>query len=309
VSEPTAVPACYRHPDRETYIRCQRCQRPICPDCMTDAAVGYQCPECLAEGRRTTRSARTPYGGRISSSPAITSQVIIAINAAVWLAIVLTGWGASAVLRWLALIPVGACFSRSESGLYPTVPSERVCEVATQGDGVWFPGVADGAVWQLLTSAFTHVEVWHIAVNMLVLWFVGPQLERVLGRTRYVVLYLVSALAGSVCVYWLAAEHSQTVGASGAIFGLLGAMLVIAIKLGGDVQTLLVWLGINAVITFTVPNVSWQGHLGGFIGGALVALVIVYAPRERRVPVQAAGIGVLVAVLVAATVARTLVLI
>ena len=156
---------------------------------------------------------------------------------------------------------------------------------------------------------FTHVEVWHIGFNMLALWFLGPQLEAVLGRTRFLALYFVSLLAGSALVYWLAAEDSATLGASGAIFGLIGALLVVAYKVGGDVRGLMVWLGLNVVITFLFPNVSWQGHLGGFVGGVLVGAVLVYAPREpaygdpgRR------SLGDPVAGAVAATVARTAVL-
>ncbi len=308
---PTGVPTCYRHPDRESHIRCQRCGRPICPDCMNDASVGYHCPECLAEGRKSARTPHAAYGGQVSTNPAATSIGLIVLNAAVWVGILVTGWRSSPLIDRLALIPLGICRSDAQGDrFYPAVGSEQVCEsAATQGDGVWFAGVADGAYWQLITNAFAHVQPWHIGVNMLVLWFIGPQLERVLGRTRYLALYLVSALAASVCVYWLAEPTSATLGASGAIFGLLGAYLVVALKVGGDVQTIVIWLAINAVITFTVPNVSWQGHLGGFVGGAIISAILVYAPRgDRRALIQYAGIAALVVVLAAATVARTLVL-
>lgn len=308
---PTGVPTCYRHPDRESHIRCQRCGRAICPDCMNDASVGYHCPECVAEARKSTRSGRTAYGGQVSANPAVTSIGLIVLNAAVWVTILATGWRSSPLIDRLALIPLGICRSDAAGDrYYPSIAGARICEgPATQGDGVWFPGVADGATWQLITNAFTHVQPWHIGVNMLVLWFIGPQIERVLGRTRYLMLYVVSALTASVCVYWLADPHSATLGASGAIFGLLGAYLVVALKVGGDVQTIVMWLVINAVITFTVPNVSWQGHLGGFIGGAIVASILVYAPRERRTLVQYAGVAVLVVALAAATVVRTTILV
>lgn len=306
---PVGVPTCYRHPDRECYIRCQRCERPICPDCMNEASVGFQCPACVAEGRRTTRSGQTPYGGQRSTNPALTSLVLIGLNAAVWLAIIVTGWRTSDLINRLALSPLGVCNSAaSPDSYYPSVGSEQVCANGTRGDGVWFPGVADGALWQLLTNAFAHVDIWHIAANMLVLWFIGPQLERVLGRARFLALYLGSALAASVAVYWLADVTSHTLGASGAIFGMLGAMLVVVWKVGGELQTLLIWLGINAFITFTVPNVSWQGHLGGFVGGALIAALIVFAPRSRRGLVQWGGFAALVVVLLAATTVRTLTL-
>ncbi|TYL54992.1 rhomboid family intramembrane serine protease [Nocardioides sp. BGMRC 2183] len=308
MSQPAAgVPTCYRHSDRESHIRCQRCGRPICPDCMNEAAVGFQCPECVAEGRRTTRQARGAYGGARSSAPALTSMVLIGINVAVWVAVLVTGWTESKLINILALIPEGQCTSVSSPGsYYPGVGNEMLCSAT--GDGSWSAGVADGAYWQLLTNMFLHVQPWHLGFNMLALWFLGPQLEAVLGRVRFVALYLLSGLAGSVGVLWLSDPHQATLGASGAVFGLIGGLLVIGTKVGGDVSTLWGWLAANIVLTFVVPNVSWQGHLGGLLGGALVAAVLVFAPRERRTLVQLAGLGALAAVLAVATLVRVLTL-
>jgi membrane associated rhomboid family serine protease len=301
------VPVCYRHPERETWIRCQRCDRPICPDCMRDAAVGFQCPTCVAEGARSTRSGRTAYGGRRSANPALTSLVLIAINAAVWVVLQATGGSRSPLYDLLVLLPGGRCGSAADPSMYyPGVGTEAQC--AAGADGAWVPGVADGAAWQLLTSAFVHLEVWHIGFNMLALWFLGPQLEAVVGRTRFLALYLVSALAGSTLVYWLADPQGSTLGASGAIFGLIGALLVVALKVGGDVRTILVWLGINVAITFTIPGISWQGHIGGLLGGAAVAALLVYSPRARRTQVQWAGLVGLLVLLAVLVVARTLTL-
>jgi membrane associated rhomboid family serine protease len=304
------VPTCYRHPDRETYISCQRCGKPICPDCMRDAAVGFQCPDCIKEGAKSTRQGQAAYGGKRSADPRLTSIVLIALNGLVWLSILATGWQSSGLIHRLALVPLGLCESKDEPGGQYPLDTEQLCSIATnpRGDGRWVDGVADGAYWQLLTNAFTHVEIWHIAANMLALWFLGPQLEAVLGRTRFLALYLVSALAGSVTVYWLADEHTATLGASGAIFGLFGALFVIVIKVGGDLNQLLWLLAINAFITFVVPNVSWQGHVGGLVGGALVTALLVYAPKERRVLLQYAGVGLVVLALAAATVARSVAL-
>jgi membrane associated rhomboid family serine protease len=300
------VPTCYRHPGRETYIRCQRCDRPICPDCMRDAAVGFQCPSCVAEGAKTTRSGRTAYGGLRSGNPGLTSIVLIGMNLAVWLAILATGWRESRLVDRLALIPEGRCDSIAQpDSYYPNASSEVACRVGSNGDGDWVGGVAEGSYWELLTNAFTHVEIWHIGFNMLALWFLGPQLETVLGRTRFIALYLLSALSGSALVYWLADEQRGTLGASAAIFGLLGALLVVAYKVGGDVRALLIWLAINVVITLRVPDISWQGHLGGFVGGFLVAVVLVYAPRQRRTTFQVAGLAGISVLLLAAMVART----
>ena len=287
----TAAPSCYRHPDRETHIRCQRCERPICPDCMNQASVGFQCPACVAEGARSTRSGRTAYGGSRSADPARTSQVLIGVNVAVWLLILVTGGGRSVWVHRLALLPDG--------GRIPL----------RDGNVAGFPdGVADGAWWQLLTSTFTHVDTLHIGFNMLALWFLGPQLEAAIGRTRFLALYLLSGLTGSLFVYWLEASHSFTVGASGAIFGLMGALLVIAVKVGADYSQILVWLGLNLVITVFSTGISWQGHLGGLVGGVLIALVLAFSPRTHRTRWQVAGLVLVALVILLGVLARTAVL-
>jgi membrane associated rhomboid family serine protease len=286
------VPVCYRHPDRESHIRCQRCGRPICPECMSPAPVGFQCPECVAEGRKSTRQPRTPFGGRRNGDSALVSRVLIGINAAVWLLILATGGNGSAVLRQLWLLSQDSC-GRFFAG--------QCVEID--------PGVAGGAWWQPLTSMFTHVSILHIGFNMLALWILGPQLEAILGRWRYLSLYLLSGLAGSAMVYWFAAPNTPTVGASGAIFGLMGALLVVAFKVRGDVRTILFWIGLNFVVTVIGRGfISWQGHLGGFIGGVLLGVLLAYAPRKGRVAVQSAGMVLLAVVLAVAYAARTLML-
>jgi membrane associated rhomboid family serine protease len=281
MTEPVATaPVCYRHPDRETWIRCQRCDRPICPDCMRSASVGFQCPSCVKEGARTTRSAKLPYGGIRVANPTLISSLLIGINIAVWLAITADGGNNSVIASKLAI-----------------VPSWTVDVLEAGGSPQIVDGVAHGAWWQLVTSTFTHIEVFHIVLNMIALYMFGPALEQILGRLRFLTLYLVSGIAGSAGVMLFSDSHGMTVGASGAIFGLLGAMAVVAFKTGGDFQGLLTLLGINLVITFTVPMISWQGHLGGLIGGTLVGLGMVYAPRRSRSLVQ---FGVAGLVLVAA---------
>ncbi len=302
----TGVPVCYRHPDRESHIRCQRCNRPICPDCMRDAAVGFQCPSCVAEGKKTTRSGRTAYGGLRPTNAGLTSFVLIGINAVVWLAIVLTGGTASRIYNWFALVPVGRCVPAGHLDRYfPTVHSEAVC--ATQSGTQWIPGVSDGAYWQLMTSAFTHVEIWHIGFNMLALYVLGPQLEMVIGRARFLALYLLSALTGSALVYWAGPISQSTVGASGAIFGLMGALLVVAFRVRANVQQILMWIGINFVFTVVFNStISWQGHLGGFVGGVLIAGVIAYAPRgPRRTMFQVSGMVAIGALTVLSIIVRT----
>ena len=268
---------------------------------MRSAAVGFQCPSCVSEGAKSTRQGRTAYGGQVSANPALTSQVLIALNVAVYLLIQLTGGRASPLVERLALIPAGRCDVAGGAGFLPGFP-ESQC-VLEPGQLTWVPGVADGALWQLLTSAFTHLDLWHIGFNMVALWVLGPQLEAVLGRLRFLGVYVLSAFAGSAMVYWFSAPYTPTIGASGAIFGLMGALLVIAYKVRGNVQQLLMWIGLNFLITVLGRAfISWQGHLGGFLGGLLVAAAFVYAPRERRSRWQlaaAAGIGVLLVVAIA----------
>jgi len=297
------VPVCYRHPGRESHIRCQRCERPICPECMTPAAVGFQCPECLAQGRRSQRSPRTAYGGLIPSNAMGTSIALIAINVAVWLAINATGGQSSRLLGWLALSPRGRCDAADGGGYFPGA-GHRLCDLAANAR--WVPGVSDGAVWQLLTSTFTQVTVAHIFFNVLNLFILGPQLERVLGRARFLALYVLSGLAGSAMVYAIGPADGSTIGASGAVFGLMGAFLVLAIRSRLDVPGMLVWLAISFAYSFAMPGISWQAHLGGFLGGSATAAVLLLAPRARRTAVQAGGLATVLAIVVVTVVVRTL---
>ena len=295
VTPPTGsgVPTCYRHPDRETYVSCQRCGRPICPDCMNDAAVGFQCPSCVAEGRKQTRQGRTAYGGTVVRKPGMVTNILIGINVAVWVAITSTGGSRSWLVDILALSNRGICYANPERTQYrPGIHAGAACS-AVNGD--WYPGFSDGAVWQALTSAFTHVQVWHIAMNMFALFFMGPALEAMLGRWRYLALYLLSALGGSVLVL---VTGRGAVGASGAIFGLLAAHLVVAIKMRGNVSGVVQLLVINGFISIAGASyISWEGHLGGFLGGLAAAFVLVYAPRERRTQWQVAGLGLVTVVI------------
>jgi len=290
MTEPVAAaPVCYRHPDRETWIRCQRCDRPICPDCMNSASVGFQCPNCVKEGSRTTRTGRLPYGGKPSANPALTSIGLIAVNIAVWLSVRADGGGSSGLVDRLALLP------------------QDSTRVSPDGAQHVVEGVSGGAYWQLGTSVFSHVDVLHIAFNMMALYFLGPQLESILGRSRFLAVYLLSGLAGSTAVMWLSHENGQTLGASGAIFGLMGALLVVGLKIRANVQQLMFWIGLNVVFTITGSSfISWQGHFGGLLGGAVLAGIVVYAPRQGRAAFQwtaMAGFAVACVVLVAVRVA------
>lgn len=291
---PATMPECYRHPGRETLIACRRCRRPICGDCMVDASVGFQCPSCVAA--TATPPPRAGFGGRRSGNPRTTSIVIVALNVLVWVAIMATGGAASPLVQHLGLSTLGRCFSAAEPGMWFPGAGEAAC---LANRSLWFPGVADGAWWQLLTSAFTHVAPWHLAFNMLAIWSLGPMLESILGRARYLALYFGSALVASTTVVWLSDPRVGTVGASGALFGLMAGLLVVAWKRGGDVRSILGWIGANALFTVLgIGFISWQGHLGGFVGGLAITAAIVFAKGKQRTTLQwAAVVGIVVACL------------
>ncbi len=262
---------------------------------MLDASVGFQCPNCVNEGVKSTRPIRTTYGGVRRGNPAITSFVLIGINVFVWAAIMATGGKESPLVRLFAIKLGGYCVEE------PRVP-EQICNI---GGLTWSDGVDTGAYWQVMTSVFTHEDVLHIAFNMFALYLLGPQLEALIGRARFLALYLLSGLGGSVAVLWLSQPYGQTVGASGAIFGLMAGLALAIWKRGGNPQPILIWILINVMITFTGRNISWQGHLGGFLTGLAVIGVITYAPRENRSQYQVAGLTAIGVLLVLAIFVRT----
>lgn len=296
---PYQLMTCYRHPQVETAIRCQRCGRPICPACMIPAAVGFQCPDCVAQGTRETRQNQGPYGGERSLNPNLTTIVLIALNAVVFGA----GFLMNQIYDLLEMTPYGRCMSLDGQGWYPGA-GPLDCPAV----GEWAPGVATGAFWQPLTSAFTHAEITHIGFNMLALWFLGPQLERVLGRVRFLAVYLLSALGGSALVMWLAEPTDSVLGASGGIFGLIGALLILVLKLRGDLRSVLIWLGLNLAFTFIFPGISWQGHIGGLLAGAAATAIIIFAPKQNRGPVQAVGLCALTVLIIGLIAARAFLL-
>jgi len=267
---------CYRHPDRETGIRCTRCERPICPDCMVSASVGFQCPECVREASRTAPQPRTVAGGTIAGDQRLVTKILIGLNLAVFLAVLAN----KDLVNQLGLF--GPCYTFDNG----TAQGVVHCGVGADHPGQWY---------RMITSVFLHQEFAHIGFNMLALWWIGAPLEAVLGRARYLALYLISGLGGSALVLLLAPD-TLTLGASGAIFGLFGATAVFVKRLRQDMRPVLMLLGLNLLFTFTWSNISWQGHIGGLVTGVLVAIGMAYAPRERRRQVQW---GTCVAVLVA----------
>ncbi|MFJ8823352.1 rhomboid family intramembrane serine protease [Streptomyces sp. NPDC102467] len=292
--EPTpqsaTTPTCYRHADTETHVGCVRCERPICPACMREASVGFQCPECVRAGSRSVRTARTVAGGRISAVP-LATYALMAVNVLVYLGEVIR----PGIVERLQMIGQGLVGPDGAGYVYQDhYPADFHAE-----------GVAEGEWYRLLTGAFLHMPptegafgILHIVLNMVSLWNLGRIVESQLGRVRYLALYLVSALGSSVLVLLIAPE-TPTLGASGAVFGLGAAYWVIARRLGADMRQVnrfmayfLLWMLISAGFT------SWQGHLGGLLTGGVVAVGLVYAPRERRNLVQGVVCGVLVLLLV-----------
>lgn len=273
-SEAEDTATCYRHPEREAHIRCTRCNRRICPDCMVAASVGFQCPECVRQGNKGVRRGRTVFGGAVTGDPGYVTKVLIAVNALMWL--VQIGAGSTFEHRlWLIGGPA-----------FDPVLMERV-------------GVADGESYRLLTAAFLHGGLVHLALNMYALYLFGPPLEGALGRVRFITLYLVSALGGSAVSYAFSNPAQPSLGASGAIFGLLGAFLVVSRRMGRDTTGVLILLAINFVYGLLVPRIDWHAHLGGLITGVLTAVAFAYAPKVGRTAVQTGGVlGVLAAVVV-----------
>jgi membrane associated rhomboid family serine protease len=274
------APRCYRHAERETWVSCTRCERPICPDCLRPASVGFQCPQCVAEGRATIRQPRTAYGGRVVERAGLVTMVLAGLNIVAFVATAVTSPG--------GLQHNTASRLYNESALSPL-------QVAVNHE-----------YWRMIASAFMHIGPLHLILNMVALAVVGPQLEQVLGHWRYLALYLLSALGGSVSVFLF--DLRGAAGASGAIFGLFAGVVVVARNLGLDLRPMLVVIGINFAFSFT-PGISLAGHAGGFVVGGLSALALVHAPKgPNRTPVQILALGGMLAILVLLTLYRANVL-
>ena len=247
---------CYRHPDRETGVSCSECGRGICPDCMVFAPVGIRCPEHSGQPQGAAKVAANVRRSGLGTTWALVTKALIAVNVAVFL--VNLAQGASLGRNGGEVFTDGALVGRF--GPFP--------------DGT-FIGVAEGEWWRLLTSTFLHGSILHLGMNMLMLWWIGGPMEEAIGRARFLALYLVSGLAGSAGALLLSDPHQVSVGASGAIFGILGAALVFERQrnyvLGGSALSIVL---LNLVFTFAVPNISIGGHLGGLAGGALGALAL-----------------------------------
>lgn len=276
---------CYRHPDRVSFVMCQRCLRTICPECQTQGAVGVICPECMMQQKNdrtpAQKKAERRWGGGSGSTVATRS-----------------GFSALAVTYSIMVITTVV-------SLMQMVPGEFG---GTIGRLFTFVGVfidpevgAEMQPWRALTVLLVHGGLWHLLLNMLSLWMMGRILEPMLGRWRFLALYLIAGLAGSVTMA-LFDPAQPVVGASGAIFGTFGALMVITRRLGGDITGIAVIVGMNFVIGF-IPgfNVAWQAHLGGLIGGLAVGAIYAATRRTDQRGRQIAMLAGVIVVLIAAT--------
>jgi membrane associated rhomboid family serine protease len=276
---------CYRHPDRLTGVRCIRCDRPICPECQNAGSVGFQCPDDVKAGRATVRRGRTVVGAVPAAGPPLVTYSLIGVNVLFY---VLT-----------AISPGGTFVYNYRSQLF--------------NDWVMWPRMvgANHDYVRLMTSAFLHYGPIHILLNMFALYTIGPALETVLGRWRYLSLYLIAALGSSVLCLLFDTVDSGSAGASGAIFGLFAAALVLSKSVGFNSRALWITIGFNFVFTFTVPGISKLGHIGGFVVGGLAALALLgwslkprqVGPRLRNI--QLASFAAILVVLIGLSVWRT----
>jgi membrane associated rhomboid family serine protease len=269
---------CYRHPDRQSFVLCQRCLRTICPECQTPAAVGVVCPECMKEQQASQTNAQKKAERRwarsrpvvVSDTRPLATYAIIGITALVYIVTLIPGFGQtveSALMFWAP-------------ALYPPLT------------GTFEP-------WRLLSVSLVHSGIWHIGLNMVALLLIGRSLEPLLGRGRFITLYLLSTLGGSVAVTLLS-FGTPVVGASGAIFGLFGALIVIGRHIGANIAGIAVVLAINLAIGFFPGfNVSWQAHVGGLVVGVIVGFIFTRTRAAGQRKLQIALLSATGVVLVA----------
>jgi len=268
---------CYRHPDRQSFIHCQRCDRTICPQCQTQAAVGVHCPECVREGRQQVAASRPGLLSRLigTGSTPIVTYALIALCVVIYVA------------QWVS----GGALTN-----------------AWQLD----PSAVASQPWRLITSEFLHSTAFipHLLFNMYALFIFGPPLERFLGRVRYLALYLVGAIGASVGVVliyqlWIVTGHASAswlgglfrpalaVGASGAIFALMGALLVLRKAMGLQLTQILIVVLVNVAFGFIAPGIAWEAHLGGLGVGAAIGGVYLATRRPGQTTRQIASVAVI----------------
>lgn len=249
---PAEVPVCPRHPDRVSYVRCQRCGRPTCTECQRTAAVGVHCVDCVREASRNAPVPRTAFGAPLRGGRPVVTLTLVGLCVVSFLLQRVTG------LEWTQAL-------------------------------IFAPFIGEVEPWRFVTAAFVHDPsfIFHLAFNMYALWILGEALENALGRARFLALYLLSAVGGNLMVTLFASPVAESwytgvLGASGAVFGLFGALLLVLRRLGRSARQVVVIIGINAVLGFVVPRIAWEAHLGGLLVGAALGAAYAYAPRARR---------------------------
>ena len=264
---------CYRHPDRQSYILCQRCGRTICPQCSTQAAVGVHCPECVREARQAAPKTRPRLLTALRRPSSSAHAVPIVTYSLIGINLVVFG------LQWLT----GGALTNA--WVYP-------------------PFMTGAEPWRMVTSMFLHSQqsIFHILFNMYSLYIFGPMLESFVGRTRFLVLYLLAGFGGSVAVLLLGVPEQSVLGASGAIFGLFSAYFLIVRRMGGNATQLLVLIALNLVLGFLVSGIAWQAHVGGLVVGLAVAFVYLQTRRRDQRVWQISLLGGIAAVLVIITI-------
>ncbi|MDR7279943.1 membrane associated rhomboid family serine protease [Catenuloplanes atrovinosus] len=266
---------------------------------MNEASVGHQCPECVAEGRRTQRPVRTAFGGSAAGRAGIVTTTLVGLNVlAAVLGVVLSGMnslvgdglfsGSSLVHYFGAVVGPSITVLSDGNAVFGAQPAY----------GTVFPGVWDGGYYRLFTAMFIHFGILHLLMNMWALWILGRQLEIALGPLRFLALYTLAGLGGNVAAL-LIDPGAISAGASTAIFGLFAALFVLLRRLGRDTSAVLPVLIVNLVITFVVPSISIAGHIGGLVVGGLVAAALAYAPQRRRGLIQGASLTLIFLILAA----------
>ena len=282
-----ALPGCWWHPGRQTGLRCVRCDRPACPDCLREASVGHQCIDCVTSARQQQRAQaeayrRAGYGTRTVVGARVPQRVVvvpllIAINVVIY---ALTAFQAGSVM---------------DNHLSPVFEDGVLWPVAVVLFDEW---------WRLLASGFLHYGLLHLAMNMLALWVLGRDLELLLGRIRFLAVYFLSMFAGAVAVFVFGAADTATAGASGAIYGLMGAVLVAVLRLRLNATAAIGIIVLNIVISVSLPGISLLGHLGGLVAGALAMIAMVFAPERNRAAYQAGAVAIMAAALAGLVVYR-----
>jgi membrane associated rhomboid family serine protease len=275
------IEVCYRHPDVPTRVHCTRCERPICPDCMIPAPVGFQCPECVADARREFR--RGP-GRPLSGGVSVTNALLVAIAIPFALEVIVGG--------------PQALFSPSGQTLFQLGAMQPIA-------------VASGQFWRLFTAMFLHAGILHIALNAYFFYLFGRTVEGSFGRTWMVVIYMVSGFVASVASYAFGPVSTLAVGASGAIAGVFGAFIAYAYRRrhmamhAANLRMALTVIVLNAVIAFGYRAIDWRAHVGGLVAGFVIGYLADLPSRQQRTLVAAGGTIALAGVGVALVLWRT----